>query len=346
MAIEVDDLRKTYQDGWLSKRRIDALRGVSLAVAPGEIFGLLGPNGAGKTTLIKVLLGLVGATSGRAKLLGHSIGDRAGRRSVGYLPEGHRFPQHHTGNSALEYFGGLSGLAPSVVRSRAPALLEMVGLSTWGKTPVRKYSKGMQQRLGLAQAMLHEPQVLMLDEPTDGVDPVGRKEMRVLLQQIKAQGKTIFINSHLLQEVELVCDRVAILTKGEVRRMGTIEEFTKGPRDEFTFAVLADEASLRSALSGEALADVHGSGPNQIRFTIAVADQQVVDRVVDSLRRANLSITSITGQRRTLEDAFLEIVGGRPAGGAGPNSPISAAVPAGGVRQGDPRGPIDAEVIS
>jgi ABC-2 type transport system ATP-binding protein len=312
-AIEVHALRKTYRDGLFGKRRIEALRGVSLSIPRGEIFGLLGPNGAGKTTLIKVLLGLVGITDGSARMLGKQVGDRRARRRVGYLPEGHRFPQHHTGNSALEYFGGLSGLSPGDVRERAKNLLALVGLAEWGQTSVRKYSKGMQQRLGLAQAMLHDPDLLILDEPTDGVDPVGRKEMRTLLQAIKEQGKTVFINSHLLQEVELVCDRVAILAKGEVRRIGNMDELTRGPVAEYTFTLAADEVTSRKALSGLAIAklDALTLGPAaQTNVVLAVADQAAVDRAVDEVRRAKISIVSMTGRRRTLEDAFLEVVAG------------------------------------
>jgi ABC-2 type transport system ATP-binding protein len=310
-AIEVQNLRKTYRDGLFGKRRIEALRGVSLAIPRGEIFGLLGPNGAGKTTLIKVLLGLVDITGGSARMLGRQVGDRRARRGVGYLPEGHRFPQHHTGNSALLYFGGLSGLPPSEVRRRAPALLNQVGLADWGRTSVRKYSKGMQQRLGLAQAMLHDPELLVLDEPTDGVDPVGRKEMRILLQDLKNQGKTVFINSHLLQEVELVCDRVAILAHGEVRRMGNMDELTRGPQEEFTFTLGANEPDARRTLATHEILTVAplftGQGA-QTNVTLAIANQAAVDRAVDDVRRAAISIIAMTGRRRTLEDAFLEVV--------------------------------------
>ena len=216
--IDVRDLRKTYRDGLFARRRVEALRGVTFQVGGGEIFGLLGPNGAGKTTLIKVLLGIVRKSGGNASLLGRTPGDRKGRRHVGYLPENHRIPAHHSGNTALEYYGSLSGLSLGEIKRRRPALLDLVGLGDWGHTSVKKYSKGMLQRLGLAQALLHEPKLLILDEPTDGVDPVGRAEMRDLWRRLKDEGKTIFINSHLLQEIELVCDRVAILVHGLVER--------------------------------------------------------------------------------------------------------------------------------
>ncbi|MEX0641175.1 MAG: ABC transporter ATP-binding protein [Pirellulales bacterium] len=307
ITIEVRDLTKTYSSGLIRRRRVEALRGISFAVQQGEIFGLLGPNGAGKTTLIKVLLGLVRKGHGEATLLGKPAGDRATRRQVGYLPESHRFPQHHTGASALDYFGGLSDLSSREVRRRTPELLERVGLADWANMPVKKYSKGMQQRLGLAQAMLHEPEVLILDEPTDGVDPVGRRDMRLILQELKGQGKTVFINSHLLQEVELVCDRVAILHHGKVERAGRIDELTKQSQTEFTFVVSASAERARKVLAEHAILHVSGSSPATVR--IGAANQAAVDRAVDDLRRAEISILSLTGRRRTLEEAFLEIVG-------------------------------------
>ncbi|HUY89215.1 MAG TPA: ABC transporter ATP-binding protein [Pirellulales bacterium] len=307
-AIDVQAIRKTYRDGLFGRRRIEALRGVSFQVARGEIFGLLGPNGAGKTTLIKVLLGIVRKSGGAASLLGRPPGDRRGRSGVGYLPEGHRIPQHHTGNTALEYYGSLSGLSQHEIRRRRGELLETVGLAEWGGTSVKKYSKGMLQRLGLAQAMLHDPELLILDEPTDGVDPVGRKEMRSLLQQLKAQGKTVFINSHLLQEIELVCDRVAILVRGEVQKVGGVEELTLRPQTEVTFTLLGAEAPIRSALAGDQIDSLKANGPGQFQLTARLADQAAVDRVVDSLRRHGVSVASMTRNRQTLEDAFLGIV--------------------------------------
>ena len=315
-AIDVQAIRKTYRDGLFGRRRIDALRGVSFQVPRGEIFGLLGPNGAGKTTLIKVLLGIVRKSGGTARLLGRSPGDRTGRRSVGYLPEGHRIPLHHTGDTALEYYGSLSGLSASEIRRRRSVLLETVGLAEWGRTSVRKYSKGMLQRLGLAQAMLHDPELLILDEPTDGVDPVGRKEMRSLLQQLKQQGKTVFINSHLLQEIELVCDRVVILVKGEVQRAGGVEELTLRPEAEVSFTLLGAEAQIRSAIPAEEIASLNAAGPGLFQLTARLADQVAVDRAIDALRRRGVGIATISRQRQTLEDAFLGIVQTQQSGRA------------------------------
>jgi len=307
-AIDVQGLRKVYRDGLFARKRVEALRGVSFQVQRGEIFGLLGPNGAGKTTLIKVLLGIIRKSGGGATLLGRSPGDRQSRKHVGYLPEAHRIPRHHTGNTALEYYGMLSGLSGQEIRRRRPELLELVGLEDWGKTSVKKYSKGMQQRLGLAQALMHEPELLFLDEPTDGVDPVGRSEMRALLHRLKAQGKTIFLNSHQLQEVELVCDRVVILDKGQVGREGHVSEITQRSRLEVTVTLEGTEAAIRAALGTRPIESFKQIEPLQFQAVLSVLDQSTVNGIVDDLRRGEVGIVEIARPRRTLEEAFLEVV--------------------------------------
>ena len=308
LAVNVQNLRKTYRDGLLGRRRIEALAGVSLEVGRGEIFGLLGPNGAGKTTLIKVLLGLVRASGGDASLLARPAGSRASRKEVGYLPENHRIPRHHTGNSALAFFGCLSGLSRREVRHRRTALLESVGLADWGNTSIKKYSKGMLQRLGLALAMLHDPHLLILDEPTDGVDPVGRSEMRTLLVNLKAAGKTIFINSHLLQEVELVCDRVAILDRGRMLRQGRIAELTQRAEHDVRLVVAGSEAGLQAALADGPVAETRMAGPDQFEIVLNAPDQPAIDRTIDRLRARGMSLISMSPARQTLEQAFLEIL--------------------------------------
>ncbi len=307
-AIDVQNLRKTYRDGLLSRRAVEALRGVSLAVERGEIFGLLGPNGAGKTTLIKVLLGIVRRTAGEASLLGRPAGSRLARKQVGYLPENHRIPRHHTGNSALMFFGSLSGLSRREIRQRRGPLLETVGLARWGQTPIRKYSKGMLQRLGLAQALLHDPQLLILDEPTDGVDPVGRSEMRTLLQSLKAQGKTIFINSHLLQEVELVCDRVAILDHGDLLHQGPIAALTVRADAQARFTVAAREDALSRALDDSPGVESRSLGGDQFEVLLKTNEQTTIDGTIDRLRKQGVSLVSLSRGRQTLEEAFLDIL--------------------------------------
>lgn len=312
VAIEIEALEKTYRDGIFRRRTVNALRGVSFSVERGAIFGLLGPNGAGKTTLIKVLLGLVHKTGGRALLLGRPAGDRQGRRCVGYLPENHRIPRHLTGQSALVYYGGLSGLSPAEVRRRSPDLLRRVGLADWGRMSVKKYSKGMLQRLGLAQAMLHDPQLLVLDEPTDGVDPVGRSEMRSILFDLKAEGKTIFINSHLLQEVELVCDRVAILVQGTLRCVGEVDEIRRRPQPDVELCVAGPEEAIRDALASAAIAAWEPDGERGYRIALAKPDQAALNRCIDALRARSIDIAAIAPMRDSLEDAFLDIVAGQP----------------------------------
>ena len=219
-VIEIKNLVKQYG-------KIEALRGVSLGVEKGEIFGLLGQNGAGKTTMVKILLGITKPSFGEASLLGEPVGTPGVRKRVGYLPEDHRFPEYHSGYSLLDFYASLMDVSAKDKKERIEEMLELVGLKTRMHYKIRTYSKGMKQRLGIAQALFHDPEVIFLDEPTDGVDPIGRREIRDLLHQLKEEGKTIFLNSHLLGEVELITDRVAILDKGEFIRLGTTKELTQ-----------------------------------------------------------------------------------------------------------------------
>jgi ABC-2 type transport system ATP-binding protein len=309
--VAVDDLRKRYRTGLFRRRTVDALKGVSLQVESGEIFGLLGPNGAGKTTLIKILLGIVKRSSGSASVLGFPAGDRRGRLRIGYLPESHRIPRHLTGHLALEYYGQLSHLTLKEIRAKRGALLDSVGLSKWGNHSVKGYSKGMLQRLGLAQAMLHDPDLLILDEPTDGVDPVGRAEIRDVLFQLKEQGRTIFLNSHLLHELELVCDRVAILTQGLVRHVGGVRELTEEASSELQLQVRGERTTVESLFceSGVTIVVSGGRRPEDgLTLTLQPDGQADVDRVVDTLRAGGVSIESMTRPGRSLEQVFLSMI--------------------------------------
>ncbi|HET6323364.1 MAG TPA: ABC transporter ATP-binding protein [Planctomycetaceae bacterium] len=307
-AIQTRDLSKTYRDGWFGRRKVPALGGVSLSVNRGEIFGLLGPNGAGKTTMIKILLGLVHKSGGEAEMLGRPAGHRLTRRKIGYLPEHHRIPHHLSGNTALEYYGGLSNIPLREIRRLRPQLLEMVGLARWGQTLVRKYSKGMSQRLGLAQAMLHDPELLILDEPTDGVDPVGRAEIREVLARLKSEGKTVFLNSHLLQEVELVCDRVAILGRGKLRRMDTVDALRRQTSPEAVLTLRADESSVRRLLNGRPVLAAKLLDSEHLRITVEAPDQSALDYWVDLFRQGGISIASVGRREQTLEQAFLDLI--------------------------------------
>jgi ABC-2 type transport system ATP-binding protein len=307
-TIEVVDLRKSYRNG-LFRRRFEALKGVSLEVGRGEIFGLLGPNGAGKTTLIKVILGIVRRSGGSATLLGRPAGDRSSRVQVGYLPENLRIANHHTANTAMEYYGKLSGLGMGEIKSRREELLASVGLADRTRESVKKFSKGMLQRLGLAQALLHDPEVLILDEPTDGLDPVGRSHVRNVLNGLKDRGKTIFLNSHILQEVELICDRVAILDRGVVKAMGTVDEIAPDQSEgvELELTLTGDRVKIETALGERTVAQWDNNGDVQHRLRLRVSDQSAVDRCIDDLRQNAISIVGLTPRRLTLEDAFLRL---------------------------------------
>ena len=220
-AIETTGLRKAY-------RGKVVLHDLSLTVAPGEVFGFLGPNGAGKTTTVKILLGLVRPTAGAARIFGLPAGDREARRQVGYLPENFRFHDWLTGAGLLDFHGRLAGLSAAERRSRIPEVIARVGLAGRGDERIRTYSKGMTQRIGLAQAIFHGPDLVLLDEPTSALDPVGRREVRDLIRSLRDDGVTVFLNSHLLSEVELVCDRVAIVDRGRVVRSGRLTELLGG----------------------------------------------------------------------------------------------------------------------
>ena len=309
LAIDVDALNKTFRSGFIRRKRFQALSDVSFQVPQGQIFGLLGPNGAGKTTFIKVLLGIVRKSSGSAKLLGRSAGDRTSRHNVGYLPENFRVAGHHTARSSLRYFGGLSGLSPQEADRRGDALLDKLALGDWKRVSVRKFSKGMLQRLGLAQALLHDPQLLVLDEPTDGLDPVGRSQVRELLLELKSQGKTIFLNSHLLQEVERVCDQVAILHNGSLRFVGRIDEVTRRlETDEIELELAAPESEVRAALDSYPSREWDQWDDHQFRVVLQLQDQQQIDDCIDNLRQHGVSVVSLVRRRGTLEEAFMQII--------------------------------------
>jgi ABC-2 type transport system ATP-binding protein len=304
-VVRVQGLGKTYRSGML-RRGFRALEGVSLEVKRGTVFGLLGPNGAGKTTLVKILLGLVRGWEGEAEIFGERAGSPRPRRRVGYLPENHRLPGYLTGRQALELFGLMCGRDLRFLRERIPPLLERVDMHKSAGRKLREYSKGMQQRIGLAQAMVHEPELLILDEPTDGVDPVGRAAIREMLVELKGKGTTIFINSHLLMEVELMCDRVVIMDKGRVIREGSIAELT--PR---TGIVHLEIEPLPADLS--LLLDGVGAGLtlDALGFEIRVNDEEL-DRVIDTLRAAGVRIRAMSPRRMNLEQAFIDLMRREP----------------------------------
>lgn len=330
-AIQVDSLCKTYSEGIVFKKRFEALKDVTLSVCEGEIFGLLGPNGAGKTTFLKILLGIIRKTGGEATMLGFPAGSREGRKRVGYLPEHLRVPQHMTGYQALEFFGNLSNLPTSKIRQKRGELLELVGLAGRAKDRVSQYSKGMLQRLGLAQALLHDPQLLVLDEPTDGLDPRARAEMRTIISQLQGRGVTIFLNSHLLQEVEMICQRVAILDKGQLRYCGAVDEIgefiaqqnlalrtteadSSGTENSYAtnqelviVRIQGDADAINRCFQGVAF-ELKDKQENEFLVEVDLKTQAEIDGLVDRLRAASVSLVSLERRRVTLEDAFLQIV--------------------------------------
>ncbi len=226
IVVQAVGLRKNYRTGFWLNQTVESLKGCSLEVYQGETFGLLGPNGAGKTTLLKTLLGIIRPQAGRAFLLGEPVGDRTIRQRVGYLPENAYYYDYLTGWEFLQFVAGLFQVPASVQRQRIPSLLDLVGLahSAARKKQLRQYSKGMLQRIGMAQALINDPEVVFLDEPMSGLDPMGRYQIREIILSLKSQGKTIFFNSHILSDVERICDRVAILARGELISIGSITE--------------------------------------------------------------------------------------------------------------------------
>ncbi|MBE9182749.1 ABC transporter ATP-binding protein [Oculatella sp. LEGE 06141] len=226
LVVQTNDLKKVYRTGFWLNQKVVPLKGCTLQVYEGETFGLLGPNGAGKTTLLKTLLGIIRPTDGKGSLLGKPLGDRSVKQRVGYLPENAYFYDFLTGWEFLQYVAGLFGIPADVQRKRIPELFELVGLaqSAARKKQLRQYSKGMLQRVGMAQALINDPEVVFLDEPMSGLDPLGRYQIREIILSLKAQGKTIFFNSHVLSDVEKICDRVAILARGEMLCVGSLQE--------------------------------------------------------------------------------------------------------------------------
>jgi ABC-2 type transport system ATP-binding protein len=303
-AIETEDLTKVYVSQW-KRREVRAIDGVSLKVRRGVIYGLLGPNGAGKTTFVKTLLSAVRPTAGTALIFGRPASDPDARRPVGYLPENHRFPTYFTGAGMLDFYAALSGVDAAQRKKLIPEQLELVGLSQWAAVRIGKYSKGMLQRLGLAQALIHSPSILILDEPTDGVDPVGRRQIREILGQFEARGVTIFINSHLLAEVETLCREVAILHKGKVALAGKMQDLTAGKGYRLTVAhppeALAEE--LRARASSMAARD----GLVDYQFQ----DRRMANAALDLLRAQRCEIEALAPTTSTLEEVFVRTVEGK-----------------------------------
>jgi len=300
--IEVRGLRKEYVSR-VGRPRITALDGIDFTVRAGELFGLLGPNGAGKTTTVKIILGLTAATEGAAFIGGIPVSNPESRRRTGYLPEGHKIPNYLTARQAMAIFGRMSGMSSNDLKQRVSPLLERVGLAQWGDIRIKKFSKGMTQRLGLACALVHRPNVLLLDEPTDGVDPVGRREIRDLLREEAKNGTAVLLNSHLLSEMELTCDRAAVLRKGKVAAEGTIEELTRRTAKYQMIATPVDESLLTMFReTGAGVERVNG------HLELSVNDLEHLNALVDGLRARGGMLKELSQLRSTLEDVFVDLV--------------------------------------
>jgi ABC-2 type transport system ATP-binding protein len=298
-AIEILGLEKTYSVGFWRKRPKRALHPLQLTVEDGEIFGFLGPNGAGKTTTLKLLMGLVFPTSGSARILGQEWTNPSVKAQIGFLPEQPYFYDHLTAHELLEYYGQLSGVPAKHRKQRVEQVLHQVGLRDVQGVQLRKFSKGMLQRVGIGQAILHDPKVVFFDEPMSGLDPMGRREVRDLMEQFKHQGKTVFFSTHILSDAETVCDRVAIIHKGELRGTGAVADLTSSIQGKVE--VVWHGAQIPGAIKTLG-AECHTSG-DQTRAIISETQQ---DAAIDILRRERLRLIAITPVRTSLEAYFVE----------------------------------------
>jgi ABC-2 type transport system ATP-binding protein len=299
LALEIQNLSKTFNVGFWKKRPRCVLKPLNLAVEEGEVFGYLGPNGAGKTTTLKLLMGLVYPTTGTARIFGHSIDDPRAKLNIGFSPEQPYFYDYLTGQELLEYYAQLSGVPAKERAKRAANSLARVGLKDIDRLQLRKFSKGMLQRVALAQAIVHDPKFLFLDEPMSGLDPIGRREVRDLIQELKDEGKTIFFSTHILSDAETLCDRVAVLNRGELKGVGVVRELLSGT--EGSVEILWQGDAGRAELEGLG-AKTRVSG----LMTYAVLPQAKLNAALDALRRANARIESVNPVRYSLEDFFIE----------------------------------------
>ena len=298
-AIEILGLEKTYLVGFWRKRPKRALRPLHLTVEEGEVFGFLGPNGAGKTTTLKMLMGLVFPTSGSARLLGRDWTDPEVKAQIGFLPEQPYFYDYLTAHELLNYYGQLSGVPGKDRKHRIDEVLQRVGLTDVKGVQLRKFSKGMLQRAGIAQAILHDPKLVFFDEPMSGLDPMGRREVRDLMEQLKHEGKTVFFSTHILSDAEALCDRVAIIHQGELRGVGAVADLTSSVQGKVEVIWQGTEVPPSMKALG---AECHVSG-DTVRAVLAESQQ---DAAIDALRHERMRLIAITPVRTSLEEYFVE----------------------------------------
>ena len=310
-AIRIQELTKDYAIGFWRQRQYRALDRLSLDIEPGEVFGFLGPNGAGKTTTLKLLMQLIFPTSGRAEILGRPAGDIAARQRIGYLPENPSFYDYLTAEELLEYFAQLFGYRAADRRKRVAALLDRVGIGAERRLQLRRFSKGMIQRVGIAQALLNDPEVIFLDEPMAGLDPLGRRDVRSLILELRDQGRTVFFSSHILADAEALCRRVAVVAGGRLAASGTLTEI-------LAFQVHGWELVV-SNLTPEVLARVKPSVRQTTeispgRYALELSLEQAPDRILADLAAAGATLVSLNPLRDTLEDFFMKRVAEMGAG--------------------------------
>jgi ABC-2 type transport system ATP-binding protein len=303
-VIEINNLTKDYEVGFWRKRKVRALDGLSLSIDGGQIFGFLGANGAGKTTTLKLLMRLIFPTGGSAQILGHDIRDVSMHQRIGYLPENPYFYDYLTAREFLDYCAQIFGYPVESRRKRAADLLARVKLDEkrWD-TQLRKFSKGMLQRVGLAQSLVNDPEIVFLDEPMSGLDPVGRREVRDLIAELRDEGKTVFMCSHILSDIEVLCDRVAILKKGRLAQVGYLDELRRKTEDPNRMEVMAtgtDAESLRAHLAEAEIA------PTPRGLRIEVASEAEIENVITALRRVGGKIVSVQPVKQSLEELFLD----------------------------------------
>jgi ABC-2 type transport system ATP-binding protein len=300
--IRAAGLHKTYRTGfWM--RRTDAVRGVDLDVGEGETFGLLGPNGSGKTTTIKLLTGLILPSAGEAWVSGIPVADPRSRARLGFLPEGTYFHEYLTGREFLDFHGALLGISRAERRDRISGLLERVGMGLAADQQIRGYSKGMRQRIGLAQALVGDPQVLILDEPMSGLDPIGRKEVRDLILELREEGKTVFFSSHILADAEMICDRVAILVRGRVVHEGSLCAHLGREIEGLELVAEGIDEALVQSLEAEAMRVT----AQDARFHFEFRDESSAEKALDQVRAAGGRVRSLVPRRKSLEDLMVEL---------------------------------------